>query len=126
VSKSFTRIGLGAALFNDVSRPSRNLGLSIGSSYHIPLNDKNLSFFSAGVAIKGIYNMTDSLPDPGAPARNAFIPNADVGIYLYGQKFHAGVSATNILGSMTDMLIWPYIKFLYPDSISLLQDISSS
>ena len=102
VAKSFTRIGMGAALFNDVSGPSRNLGLSIASSYHIPLNDKNLSFLSAGVAFKGIYNMTDSLPDPGIPARNAFIPNADAGIYLYGQKFHVGLSATNILGSMTD------------------------
>ncbi len=102
VAKSFTRIGMGAALFNDVAGPSRNLGLSVAASYHIPLNDKNLSFISGGVALKGIYNMTDSLPDPGAPARNAFIPNADAGIYLYGQKFHAGLSATNILGSMTD------------------------
>jgi len=102
VSKSYTRVGFGAALFNDVSGPSRNLGINIASAYHIPLNDKNLSFLSAGVALKGIYNMTDSLPDPGAPSRNAFIPNADAGIYFYGQKFHAGVSATNILGSMTD------------------------
>jgi type IX secretion system PorP/SprF family membrane protein len=102
VSKSYTRVGIGAALFNDVSGPSRNLGINIASAYHIPLNDKNLSFLSAGVALKGIYNMTDSLPDPGAPSRNAFIPNVDAGIYLYGQKFHAGVSATNILGSMTD------------------------
>ena len=102
VAKSFTRIGMGAAIFNDVSGPSRNLGLGIATSYHIPLNDKNLSFLSAGIAFKGIYNIMDSLPDPGAPARNAFIPNADAGIYLYGQKFHVGLSATNILGNMTD------------------------
>jgi len=104
VAKSFTQIGMGAALFNDVSELSRNLGLSIASSYHIPLNEKNLSFLSAGIALKGIYNMTDSLPDPGVPARNAFIPNADAGIYLYGQKFHVGLSATNVLGSMTDSI----------------------
>ena len=102
VAKSFTRFGTGAAIFNDASGPSRNLGLSVAASYHFPLNDKNLSFISGGIALKGIYNMTDSIPDPGAPARNAFIPNADAGIYLYGQKFHAGLSATNILGSMTD------------------------
>lgn len=102
VSKSYTRIGLGAALFNDVLGPSRNLGISVASAYHIPLNNKNLSFLSAGVALKGIYNMTDSIPDHGAPSRNAFIPNADAGIFLYGQKFHVGLSATNILGSMTD------------------------
>ena len=102
VAKSFTRFGMGAALFNDVSGPSRNLGLSIVSSYHIPLNDKNLSFLSAGIALKGIYNMMDSIADPVAPPRNAFIPNADAGIFLYGQKFHVGLSSTNILGSMTD------------------------
>jgi len=102
VAKSFTRFGTGAALFNDVSGPSRNLGLSIATSYHIPLDDKNLTFLSAGIALKGIYNMMDSIAEPGAPARNAFIPNADAGIYLYGQKFHVGLSATNILGSMTD------------------------
>jgi len=102
VSKSYTQVGFGAALFNDVSGPSRNLGINIASAYHIPLNDKNLSFLSAGVALKGIFNMTDSIPDPGVPSRNAFIPNADAGIYLYGQKFYAGVSVNNILGNMTD------------------------
>ncbi len=102
VAKSFTRFGTGAAIFNDASGPSRNLGLSVTASYHIPLNDKNLSFISGGIALKGIYNMMDSIADPAAPPRNAFIPNADAGIFLYGQKFHAGLSATNILGSMTD------------------------
>jgi type IX secretion system PorP/SprF family membrane protein len=102
VAKSFTRFGTGAALFNDVSGPSRNLGLSLASSYHIPLDDKNLTFLSAGIALKGIYNMMDSITEPVALARNAFIPNTDAGIYLYGQKFHVGLSATNILGSMTD------------------------
>jgi len=48
--------------------------------------------------------MMDSIADPAAPPRNAFIPNADAGIFLYGQKFHAGLSATNILGSMTDSI----------------------
>ncbi len=51
VAKSYSRIGMGASLFNDISGPSRNLGLSIASSYHIPLNDKNLSFLSAGLAL---------------------------------------------------------------------------
>lgn len=101
-AKSFTRFGTGAALFNDVTGPSRNLGLSIASSYHIPLDDKNLTFLSAGIALKGIYNMMDSIAEPVAPARNTFIPNADAGIYLYGQKFHVGLSASNILGNMTD------------------------
>ena len=102
VAKSFTRFGAGASLFNDVSGPSRNLGLSAAASYHLPLNDNNLSFFSVGIALKGIYNMMDSVADFGAPKKNSFIPNLDAGIYFYGQSFYAGVSATNILGDMTD------------------------
>ena len=47
VAKSFTRFGTGASL-NDVSGPSRNLGLSAAASYHLPLNDNNLSFFPRG------------------------------------------------------------------------------
>ncbi|MDZ7634179.1 MAG: type IX secretion system membrane protein PorP/SprF [Bacteroidales bacterium] len=46
VAKSFTQFGLGASLFNDVSGPSRNLGFSVAGSYHIPLDDENLSFLS--------------------------------------------------------------------------------
>ena len=102
VAKSFTQFGLGASLFNDVSGPSRNLGMGIAASYHLPLNDKNLSFLSGGIAVKGIYNMMDSIPDIGAPPKNSFIPNFDAGVYFYGQKFYTGISATNILGSMTD------------------------
>jgi len=102
VSRSFTQFGVGAALFNDVIGPSRNLGFSAAASYHIPLNDKNLSFLSAGIAIKGIYNMMDSIPEHSAPPKNSFIPNLDAGVYYYGEAFYAGISATNILGSMLD------------------------
>ena len=102
VAKSFTRFGVGASLFNDMTATSRNLGLSAAASYHLPLNDKNLSFVSGGIAFKGIYNMMDSIPDIGAPQKNQFIPNVDAGIYFYGQMFYAGISATNILGSMVD------------------------
>jgi len=102
VSRSYTQFGLGAALFNDVIGPSRNLGFSIAGSYHIPLNDKNLSFLSVGLAVKGIYNMMDSVPDFNAPPKNTFIPNMDAGVYYYGQSLYAGISATNILGNMLD------------------------
>jgi type IX secretion system PorP/SprF family membrane protein len=102
VSRSFTQFGAGAALYNDVIGPSRNIGITAAASYHMPLNDKNLSFLSAGVALKGIYNMMDTIPNFGAPPKNAFIPNMDAGIYYYGQSLYAGISATNILGSMLD------------------------
>ncbi len=102
VSRSYTQFGVGTAIYNDVIGPSRNLGLSAAASYHISLNDKNISFLSVGLAVKGIYNMMDSVPDFSAPPKNSFIPNADAGIYYYGQSFFAGISATNILGNMLD------------------------
>jgi len=109
VSRNFTQFGAGAALFNDVIGPSRNIGITAAASYHISLNDKNISFLSAGVAVKGIYNMMDSVPDYSAPQKNTFIPNLDAGIYYYGQSLYAGISATNVLGSMldsTDMAVY--------------------
>lgn len=102
VGKSFTNFGVGGALFNDHSGPSRNLGVSAAASYHMPLNDKNISFVSAGLAVKGIYNIMDSIADLDAPGKESIIPNLDAGIYLYSQNFYAGVSATNLLGSMID------------------------
>jgi type IX secretion system PorP/SprF family membrane protein len=102
VGKSFTNIGVGGALFNDHSGPSRNIGVSAAASYHIPLNDKNISFVSAGLAVKGIYNIIDSIPDLGVPGKESIIPNFDAGIYLYSQNLYAGVSVTNLLGSLLD------------------------
>jgi type IX secretion system PorP/SprF family membrane protein len=102
VSRSYTRFGGGVALFNDVIGPSRNIGFSAAGSYHLPLDDKNLSFMSVGLAVKGIYNMMDSIADYTAPPKNTFIPNMDAGLYYYGKSLYAGISATNILGNMLD------------------------
>ena len=92
----------GTSFLNDVVGPSRNLGFSVAGSYHIPLNDKNLSFLSFGLAAKGIYDMTNSIPEYTAPPKNTFIPNMDAGLYYYGKSLYAGLSATNILGNMLD------------------------
>ena len=109
VGKSFTNVGVGGALFNDRYSPSRNLGVSAAAAYHFPLNEKKISFLSAGLAVKGIYNIMDSIADTGAPRKETIIPNVDAGIYLYGKNLYAGLSATNLLGSMidsTDMAIY--------------------
>jgi type IX secretion system PorP/SprF family membrane protein len=99
----FTNIGLGGYIFNDVNGPARNLGIGISGSYHIPLNKKNLSFISIGASVKGVSFKRDSAvasdPDPHQPAKEAFYPNADFGIYYYDPKFFAGVSVVNLLGN---------------------------
>lgn len=102
VSKSFTNIGVGGALFNDQLGPSRNIGASAAVAYHVPLSDKNISFVSGGIAVKGIYNMMDSIADAGAPRKESLIPNIDAGIYFYSKNLYAGISATNILGNLAD------------------------
>lgn len=104
VSKSYTNLGVGAALYNDVIGPARNIGITAAASYHVPLSSSKLTFLSGGVAIKGIYNIMDSLPEREAPAKRFFIPNIDAGVYFYGQKFFAGLSVTNILGSLIDSI----------------------
>ena len=100
VSRNYTPFGAGISIFNDVTGPSQSIGMSAAASYHMPLNTRNLSFVSGGLAIKGIYNMLDSIPDTEAPPKNTFIPNIDAGVYYYGQFGFAGISVTNIFGSM--------------------------
>ncbi len=102
VGREFTNIGVGGLLYNDRSAQSRNLGVSAMASYHIPLNEKKLSFISGGVSVKGIYNQMDSVPDLSLPRRESLIPNIDAGIFLYGQRLSVGISGTNLLGNMID------------------------
>ncbi len=102
VPKSYTNIGAGGTLYNDRYGPSKSLGISAMASYHIPLTEDNLSFLSAGVAVKGIFNTMDSIPDLGVPRRESMIPNIDAGIYFYSHNLFAGLSATNLLGSGAD------------------------
>lgn len=102
VSRSYTQYGVGASVYNDVIGTSQSIGINIAGSYHLPLNKKNLSFLSAGIALKGIYNMIDSIPEYEAAPKNTFIPNIDAGLYYYGQQGYAGISVTNLLGSMLD------------------------
>lgn len=102
VGRSFTNVGVGIALFNDQNGPSRNLGIDAAASYHTPLNDKKISFISVGIAVKGIYNIMDSIAEVGNTRRESLIPNLDAGVYFYSKNLYAGISGTNLLGSMID------------------------
>ena len=105
VGKSFTNIGIGGALFNDHFGQSRNLGVSLATSYHLPLNEKKISFISGGIALKGIYNIMDSIPESGLPHKESIIPNIDAGVYFYSKNLYAGLSGTNLLGNTLDSAI---------------------
>jgi len=98
-TKLFSNVGLGGAVFNDLSGNYRNMGISVAGAYHIPLDAKNLSFFSIGVAAKGIYNRYPGDTLIGNPEKNTMFPNADAGLYYYNPTFYIGISASNILGN---------------------------
>jgi len=97
--KRFSNFGLGGAVFNDLSGEYRNLGASLAVAYHIPLDERNLTFLSIGAAGKGIYNHYPGDTILGNPEKYTLFPNVDAGIYFYNPVFYAGVSANNILGN---------------------------
>lgn len=100
-SRDFTNFGVGGTVFNDVSDTSKSAGFSIAASYHIRINKQSTSFISIGASVKGIYNRlyTKSTVVDGARPQETYLPNVDLGVYLYGSRFTAGLSATNLLGS---------------------------
>lgn len=98
--KEFKGVGIGGSLFNDLNGPSHNIGISAAGSYQIPLNTRDLSFFSFGLAFKGVYNILDtSIVDVGLPSKKTFYPNLDAGAYYFGTNFFAGISVVNLLGN---------------------------
>ena len=98
----FTKIGVGAYLFNDLNDLSRNIGIGGTGSYHIQLDEKALSFLSFGVSAKAVYNIYEGDPDLSKPAKNTFFPNLDAGVYYHNSGLFAGISATNLLGNPED------------------------
>lgn len=102
VGKSYTNFGAGVALYNDQNGNSRNLGITAAASYHIPLNENKLSFISGGLAVKGVYNTMDSVAETGIPRKESIIPNVDAGVYFYSKNLYAGLSATNLIGNLSD------------------------
>jgi type IX secretion system PorP/SprF family membrane protein len=98
--RKFTNIGIGGAIFNDENGFSKNYGINASASYQIPLNTRELSFLSFGVAVKGSHSSisTDSSAAETSIKTNNFA-NADFGVYYYSTSFFTGVSGVNLLGS---------------------------
>ena len=109
--RQYSNIGIGGALFNDQIGQNRNMGGSIAGAYHFPVNKKELSFLSAGIAVKGIYSHVPGDELFELPEENLLSFNADAGIYYYDPNFYIGFSITNILGNphKNDSLsLYPY------------------
>lgn len=95
----FTKIGIGALVFNELDGLSRNNGFSGTASFHLPLDKENLSFLSFGASGKVVYNQYSGNPDLSDSSKNTVIPNIDAGVYYYNKSLFAGLSVTNIPGN---------------------------
>lgn len=100
--RTFSNIGVGGAIFNDMHGSYRNIGAIAAGSYHLPLDRKDLSFLSLGISAKGIYYHSPGDSIPGIKEKNKIYPNFDAGIYFYNPSFFVGFSGTNLLGNPED------------------------
>jgi type IX secretion system PorP/SprF family membrane protein len=98
----FTNIGVGGSIFNYSTGLHHDIGVSGTFSYHYAIDKQKLSFLSAGVSVKGVYNDFSGNTDLGKAAGTTFFPNFDAGLYYYNPTFFAGLSVTNILGTPDD------------------------
>lgn len=98
------RIGIGAAMYRDVSGPSNFTGGLISYAYHMPINfHTNLSF---GMAVVGsYYGFNSSVLKPDQPDDNYLLNdnvnkfgiNFNIGGYLNSKIYFIGISINKIL-----------------------------
>lgn len=99
--------GIGGALFNDVSGPSRRTGMNFNTAYHLRLDQQRNHILSMGLGVSLTQHLIDEtklttyLPDDPAIQRgynNQMVPDANVGFfYHYKDKGFAGLSAYNLV-----------------------------
>lgn len=99
------RVGLGGYIFNHSNGAVNRTGLKLTYAYHIDLDRAQLSF---GLSMLGYQYRLDEekisleIPDDNlwsGARQSVFIPDADVGVYLTGRDFWAGVSVDQLLES---------------------------
>jgi type IX secretion system PorP/SprF family membrane protein len=99
-------IGVGGILFNDSFGPESHLGLQLLFSYQLNINETNkVSFGLAGVAMQykmdqRLFELTDYY-DPAVTYKveRTIVPDANIGIYFYGEKYYAGITAAHLFQS---------------------------
>ena len=110
--KSFTRKrvggrrhGLGLQLVNDANGAYRQLRAGVAYSYHITVDRRRnlkLGFGLMPSVIQATYDERDfTLMDDPIITRSVekeIRPDLSTGIYLYSDRFHAGISAVQLLG----------------------------
>lgn len=98
-------IGIGGFIFNDKFGPISETGLQANFAYHLSIDGIN-SRLGLGLAFKAfqfkfdksnaiLIDIDDAVVDKGITTK--FVPDADFGAYLYNDKYHVGLSATQLI-----------------------------
>ena len=102
-NREFSKIAVGATFFNDLNGISVNKGGAALISWHFPLSRNRLSYISAGVSVKGVFNTLDYGNSEDSlssrPSKESIFPNLDAGIYYYSKNLFAGFSINNLFGN---------------------------
>lgn len=98
-------MGLGGAIFSDVTGPTSRVGAYLSYAYHLKLSEKmKLSMgLSAGLLQFKIDGTKITLREDGDPAltesvQSVLTPDATFGLQLYGEKGYFGISAPQLIG----------------------------
>lgn len=101
-----SKVGLGLQVYNDDAGPMKNTGIKLTYAYHLKLSDNTkLSFGIAGmmnnVRIGWSEINIDDNTDPSFVGNdvNSWVPDASAGLYLYKERFYAGLSANHLMES---------------------------
>ncbi len=96
---TFSNFGVGAFAFHEYQAQSntRTAGGGATFAYHIPVDNKGLSFISIGATGKGIYHYFKGDTLNEIPSESKLFPEADLGVYFYNPSLYAGISATDLI-----------------------------
>lgn len=101
-----SKVGLGLQINNDKIGPMQNTGINLTYAYHFKINETTkLSFGLSGSANNVRVNYDEiNVDNPNDPsftgnATSKWVPDASAGIYLYKDRFYAGLSANHLLES---------------------------
>ena len=119
------RVGLGFSVFNESSGPLNHTGILLAYSYHIRLDEKRISFGLSVLAAQHYINNHEFKPvtqdDPVLYTRNSsFIPDFNLGVLYYTQRWYMGLSANRIvninktmdhLNTLPDLFVFGSYKY---------------
>ena len=99
-------MGFGGSIYTDVTGPTSRTGLSGSYAYNIAIN--NDMRLSMGLSLSMLQYRTDGTQlTPKDPSdmyiqgivSTTYVPDAAIGVYLYGDGFYAGVSTFQLLNN---------------------------